>query len=206
MSNKYKYSNEEIINGIKSNNYEIMTYIYKYYYPKVENFIIRKLRGTSEDAKDYFQEALIVLYEGAISNPPLKIHYSIFTFIISVCMHMFKRNKKINKGVTFFEFEEELPSDTETEISELIVKAERIKLYQLHFNELGEKCQILLKLFLEGYLIPEITKILNFASENFTKKRRNQCKKLFFRKIYFDSKLKELINGKPWNIRKLPRW
>jgi len=202
---KILYSNEQLIDGIRFNNPKILTFIYRHYYPMIENIIINKYKGTTADAKDVFQDSLIVIYEGAISNPPLKIEYSFFTFLATLCKRRMIR--KIHRNVNFvsYESEDELLQDSESEISELINKAERIKLYQKHLNEIGEKCRELIKLVLEGYSIKEITKKLNFSSENYTMKRRTQCKDELFKKIYFDSQLKELIN-EPWTIRKIPRW
>ncbi|PIP53685.1 MAG: hypothetical protein COX07_09365, partial [Bacteroidetes bacterium CG23_combo_of_CG06-09_8_20_14_all_32_9] len=153
---KILYSNEQLIDGIRFNNPKILTFIYRHYYPMIENIIINKYKGTTADAKDVFQDSLIVIYEGAISNPPLKIEYSFFTFLATLCKRRMIR--KIHRNVNFvsYESEDELLQDSESEISELINKAERIKLYQKHLNEIGEKCRELIKLVLEGYSIKEI--------------------------------------------------
>lgn len=206
MGNKSFYSNEQIIDGIVSNNTSIMDFIYQEYFPVVENIIRNKFYGSKEDAKDIFQDALIVLYRGACSSPPLKIKYSFFTFFATICKRKMIDQIRKNEKFVHYENEDDLPTESEKEILELIHKAEKIKLYKKYFFELGEKCQELIRLFLEDYSIAEITNMLKMSSENFTKKRRTQCKDSLFIKIYEDPQFKELINGKPWTIREIPRW
>lgn len=214
MDNKNIYSNEQLIDGIKSHNHKIISFIYQHYFPMIRNIIKKNYKGTVEDAKDVFQDSLIVIYEGVMSEPPLKIQYSFFNFLAILCRRkMIGITRKRYITVTYEnEYEPPIESEIskseilELEILELIKKTERIKLYQKHFNEIGEKCQKLIKMVLEGFTIKEITIKLDFINENYTKRRRNQCKESLFKKIYFDSQLKKLINGKPWTIREIPRW
>jgi RNA polymerase sigma factor (sigma-70 family) len=200
------YSNEQLLEGIKLNDYNILTFIYQYYYPMIEPIIMKRYGVDIDDAKDVFQDALIVIYEGVCSDSPLKINYSFFTFIATICKrNMFNKTRNKLKMVQY-ENEEKHPAIDDSEIFELIEKADRIRIYKKHFNDLGEKCRKLLTLVLKEVSIKEITSFFNFQSENFTKKRRNQCKESLFKKIYNDPQLKELINGKPWTIREIPRW
>lgn len=206
MGNKCVYSNAQIIEGIISNNTKIISFIYKEYFPIIENIICNKLYGNKEDAKDVFQDALIALYRGASSKPPLVINNTFFTYFATICKRCMigKIRKKVN--LVWYENEDELPYENEIEIIELLNKSERLTLYKKYFKRMGKKCQELITLFLENYSITEITNMLKMSSENFTKKRRTQCKDSLFIRIYEDPQFKELINGKPWNIREIPRW
>ena len=139
--------------------------------------------------------------EQNVSGNIVKFHSGNSDFIIVSKSPDFSSPRFVN-----FEKEDDFPPESELEIIEFINKAKRIKLYQKHFSEIGEKCQKLLNLALDGYSIREITTILNFSSENYTKKRKTLCKESLFKKIYYDSQLKELLYGKLWDIRKIPRW
>lgn len=206
MGIKNFYSNEEIIEGIRSNNPKIISFIYEQYFPMMNKMIINNYKGTTTDAKDVFQDSLIIIYEGIMSNSLLLLQNSFIALLTTICKRKMIDRIRRNMKLIHYENEDILPFESYQEILELADKTERIKLYQKHFNEIGEKCQKLIKLVLDGYSINEITKKLNFINENYTKRRRNQCKESLFKKIYFDSQLKELIYGKPWTIREIPRW
>lgn len=201
------YSNEQLLDGMRFNDTKVMTYIYQNYYPLIETILINRYKVSVEDAKDVFQESLIAMYEGAISNPPLKIQYSFIAYLTSICKwEMIKKFRNNKLQLVHYENENTLTLGIEPEILELLEKTERIKIFKTHFNEIGALCQRILKLFIEGLPIEEITTMLNFSSENYTRKRRTICKERLFTKIFSDRKLKELINGKPWTIREIPRW
>jgi len=200
------YSNKKIIDGIRSNNPKILAYIYRNYYPMIETIILNRYKGSVADAKDIFQDSLIVIYERVMLNPPLILKKSFIAFLTTICKRQMIDKLRDKENIVNFEKEDDFPPESELEIIELINKAKRIKLYQKHFSEIGEKCQKLLNLALDGYSIREITTILNFSSENYTKKRKTLCKESLFKKIYYDSQFKELLYGKLWNIRKIPRW
>jgi len=205
MSQLAVYSDDELILGIKNSNKEILIFIYKNYYPKIEGVLLKQLGCNSECAKDVFQDALISIYTKVCSKQTIKIQYSFLTFLITLCKRRmidkirhstFETNNHDCKDVV----------DEELDIIEILNKEERFRLFDKHFKQLGEKCRDILTLFLKGHTISEITIALKMSSEMFTKKRRLQCKISLFKSLYTDPELKELINGKPWTIREIPRW
>jgi RNA polymerase sigma factor (sigma-70 family) len=206
MSEKNKYTNEQLLEGMKDNNSVILGYIYHYYFPQVEAIIIYEFRGNSDDAKDVFQDALMVVYNGIYSTPPLVIEYSFLTFLTTICKRKMIGKIRKKAKTTHYLDEDDILQPSDTDIIEMINKADRYKLYQKHFNEIGKLCRTLLKLVMEGLSNLEITERMNLSSESYTKKRKTICKDSLFTKIYYDPQLKELINGKPWTIREIPRW
>ena len=205
MAMTSNYSNEELVEGIRCNNKTIISYIYINYYPLIEKIILNQFKGSIEQSKDVFQDALLVIYTASCGNPPLKIQKAFSTFLTTICKRKlideFRGTKKEVLGYNVDDFEDEEPS-----IIDMLNKEDRIRLYEKHFNLLGEKCKELLTLFLEGHSISAITRMLKMSTEQFTKNRKLQCKISLFKRIYEDPTLKELINGKPWNIREIPRW
>jgi len=198
------YTCEEILKGIKEQNKEVLLYIYQAYYPIVESIIINQFNGNREQAKDLFQEALCTIYTTLVNTLNFKLQYKFITFLATICKRRMideiRKKKKLKYELKLDDYEDD------NYISALIEKEERIKLYEKHFNKLGEKCKTILQMFIHGYSIKQVLAKLNMSSEQFVKKRKLQCKISLFRSIYKDPILKELINGKPWTIREIPRW
>ena len=65
-------------------------------YPKVEKLILSK-GGSKEDAKDVFQEALIIFYE-KVCNTEFKLTSAIGTYLYSVCRFLWKDELIKRKG------------------------------------------------------------------------------------------------------------
>lgn len=205
MNHLASFSNEEIIDGIKCRNEAVLNYIYYNFYPEIEYIILNQYNGTIAHAKDVFQDAMLTIYTASCAEPPLKIQYSFITYLATICKRRMRDELQCTKKEIQVNNYEEV-EDSDPTINERIIEEERVRLFEKHFNLLGEKCAELLTLFFEGYSIKEITERLNMSSIQFTKNRRLQCKNILFKSIYHDPTLKELINGKPWTIREIPRW
>lgn len=57
-----KYSQEEIIAGIRENNAEVLKWLYQSQFPKVEQYVLSN-QGDSDQAKDIFQEAFVAVWK-----------------------------------------------------------------------------------------------------------------------------------------------
>ncbi|PKP22533.1 MAG: hypothetical protein CVU05_03515 [Bacteroidetes bacterium HGW-Bacteroidetes-21] len=205
MSRVEEITNDVIIEGIRTKNSSIISYIYKNYYPIIENIILTQYHGSVAQAKDIFQDALLTVYTATTGEVPLKINYTFITFLSTICKRrMIDEIRKSKKETREIEFDCIL--NDEPNICDLIIEEDKVRLFEKHFTKLGEKCREILSMFLEGLSIKEITCKLNMSSDQFTKKRRLQCKISLFKRIFEDPTLKELINGKPWSIREIPRW
>lgn len=56
------YTQDQLINGIRTNNAAILQWLYKSQYPKVEKFVLGN-NGDQDQAKDLFQEAFVSLWK-----------------------------------------------------------------------------------------------------------------------------------------------
>lgn len=175
---------EAILEGLKNSDNEVLRYVYKKYYPEIRFFVIKN-SGTDEDAKDTFQEALIVIYK-KLKEDNLDLTCSFKTYLYSVSriiwLKHLERNKvktdELSDNQTFVLFED----NTEKMVSE----QERYKLYQKHFLTLHKDCQAILRLFLQKVPLREIQKKLNLSSEKYVKKRKFQCKEILIKRITND--------------------
>ena len=138
--------------------------------------------GTLEDAKDMFQEAMIVAFRNIKNNDQFTIKSSFQTYIYSIARLLWLKHLRISRQTMknfndyqeFIEFEEPDPF-TPTDF--------KYSLYQRTFLELPEDCQKILKLFLDGVSQKEIANQLGYKSENYISKRKHFCKEYLIKKI-----------------------
>jgi len=62
-----KYSQQEIIQGIRDNDTRIIRAFYQSQYPKIEQYVVTN-RGSFEDAKDVYQEAFVAIWHRIRTN------------------------------------------------------------------------------------------------------------------------------------------
>ncbi len=186
-----EFSVEEIIAGIRTRDNNVLQYIYKKYYPSIHNFILAN-SGSSEDAKDIFQESIIIIFKKIKDEQHFLLNSSFKTFLYSISRHLWLkqlRNQKyeernIRDQQNFIELREE-PFKIENEDL-------RMTLYQKHFKNLPEDCQKILKLTVENITQKEIADSLGFKSDNYVKKRKHYCKENLIKMIKQDPLFNEI--------------
>ena len=187
------YSVEEIIAGIRSRDNSVLQFVYKEYYPTVHHFIITN-NGNSDDAKDIFQECIIVIYRKLKDEDHFFLNSSFKTFIYSIARHLWLKHlrtlkyegQKINDHNKYVELKEE-PFKIENEDL-------RMSLYQKYFRHLPEDCQKILSLTARDVPQKEIASQLGFSSENYIKKRKHYCKEFLISKIKEDPLYQDLLD------------
>jgi RNA polymerase sigma factor (sigma-70 family) len=165
--------------------------LYQEFLPRIANHIMNK-GGSLEDAKDVFQDAIIVLYEKA-RQPDFKLTSGFYTFLFGVCRNIWgnRLQKKSRTEVTIPE-DAKYKSDTDTEA--MIYQAEENRLFWDAFKKLGEDCQRLMRLFFEKTKMDEITSLMGYGSVNYTKKRKFVCKEQLVRFVKEDERFEELAH------------
>ncbi len=87
----------QIIAQIKERDNAAFEIIYKFYYPTVEHFV-RKNNGTADDAKDVFQETVLVLLD-KIPHADFELTSSLKTYIFSIASNLWlKRLREASKA------------------------------------------------------------------------------------------------------------
>jgi len=142
-------------------------------FPKVENLILQK-GGSKEDAKDIFQEALIIFYRKA-QDTKFNLTSSIGTYLFSVSRFLWKdelkkrnRNQTVELG--------DLSSDMQQDIREAQEKESRFKLAEQALSSVGERCLELLQRFYHRSMsMREIASDMGFSSEKIAKNQKYKC-------------------------------
>jgi DNA-directed RNA polymerase specialized sigma24 family protein len=76
-------TDNEVVFGILNDSENILKRVYVAYFPMVLQLIINN-NGTADDAKDIYQEAIIVLYN-KVKSGKFELSSKLKTFLYSVC-------------------------------------------------------------------------------------------------------------------------
>ena len=186
-----EFSVEEIIEGIKARDNCVLQYIYKIYYPTVHHLIITN-SGTPDDAKDVFQECIIIIFRKVKEQEHFLLNSSFKTFIYSIARHVWLKHlrnqkyegQKIQDQQSFIELKDEPFKVSNEDL--------KMSLYQKYFKLLPEDCQNILKLTARDIPQKEIAHALSFKSENYVKKRKHNCKDKLIEMIKKDPQYPDL--------------
>ncbi|UCH14934.1 MAG: RNA polymerase sigma factor [Bacteroidales bacterium] len=204
MNKNNSYTDKEIINGIIDENDDVLLYIYKNSYRPVRHLITTN-SGNEEDARDIFQEALVILYK-KLKSDDLKLYCSVSTFIYSIARLLWLKELKLRgKEISGYNDYDNY-ADEDSNVIKIYEYNERLSFYRRIFEQLSEDCKKILQLVMRSYTISEITKIMGYSSEQHTKNRRYRCKKALINRIMQNPEYYELKN-EVYNIdREIPGW
>ncbi len=174
------YNDKEIITLIKSGNREkAIASLYQTYYPKVKKFVSSR-NGSSDDAKDIFQEVILQLYLKITDSRLLEEGINIGGFIIQSAQN--KWVDKIRKDKRL-EFTEDVVNVSNTKSAldnnnlTALLNKERTLVIDKILSSIGDKCKELLRLSIFYNLsMKEIAEKLGFSSEDSAKTQHYKCK------------------------------
>lgn len=190
MSRRDKLTNSEIIKGICQGDDIVIDFLYEELLSKVFSFV-RKNSGSLEDAKDLFQDAILVIYHKA-KNENLILSVEFKTYFFAVCRNIWGR--KLERKKTYGKIINQLKEmeSSGENLEEAIIINERKKLYLDHFEQLNDNCKKAIRLFNEGKSIKEIAAMLNIESVAYVKQMRHRCKEKLENSIKNDPRFNEL--------------
>lgn len=143
--------------------------------------------GTEDDAKDLFQETMIVIYDKS-KDPEFTLEASLKTYIYAVARRLWLKqlNRQNRSPVSSSEFtDEELESGFMDNIQDHEEKEERFKVMSQALSKLGEPCKTLLEdFYLRQMSMQEIAEKFGYTNPDNAKTQKYKClnrlKKLFF--------------------------
>lgn len=137
-------------------------------FPSVRHFI-RSNGGNDDEAKDIFQDALIIFYKNAM-KPEFKLTASISTYLFSVSKYLWKDELKKKNRIVQFEVDKpeelSLPQNSE----------EKCQRMDKILHSLGEKCMEILQLFYyKKQSMDEIAQQLGYKNVDTAKTQKYKC-------------------------------
>ncbi len=181
-----RYSDNEIVEGIKNGNNKVLQYLYVEYYPKVLPYLLKSQILNEDDAYDIFQESMLVCWEN-IKNGEMKLQNKFFSYFFGVCRNkMLMRIREKNNTATEADLDlDSFPLETNAEMLSLypidntVYKSDEEIGYDILsrcFLKLNADCQSLLKWFYKGTSLSEIAKKMRYSS-SYAKNKNQRCKK-----------------------------
>ena len=179
----------DYLKGIAENDYTVLQQIYKESLPEVAKYVKRN-SGTYDDAKDIFQEAILIVFRKVRENT-LNLTTSLHVYLFSICRNLWLRKLKRrgNKEVGMdeladFAIDEDLDAD--------FIKSRKWKLFNDKFKILAEECRKVLQMLFDGFSGKEIAAKMGYTVD-YAKRKKYRCKNGLATLIKNDPEYKHLI-------------
>ena len=125
--------------------------------------------GTEDEARDVYQEAVIVFWQKANSGN-LVLTSKMSTYIYSICLNLWRKELDRKKR---FSNEEKDSKEFQNQDKE-----ERVKIIHECINKLDETCRnVLSYYYFDGMSMKEIADKVGFANTDTAKTKKYKCKK-----------------------------
>jgi RNA polymerase sigma factor (sigma-70 family) len=172
-----------LLEGLAANDTTAIETIYRENYAVIQAFIVKN-NGYPDDARDIFQEAMIILFEKAKSSS-FVLSCQIKTYLYSVCRRLWlKKLQKQNRYNPSIEMIQETVA-VEEEIESHEKRNEDFMLMENALSKIGEPCKSLLEAFyIQKKSMPEIAASFGYTNADNAKTQKYKClvrlKKIFF--------------------------
>lgn len=177
-------SDEDFLELIARDDQKALNVFYKLHYPMVLSFILKN-SGTVNEAKDIYQEAIIVFYNKVRSNE-FRLESKLKTYIYSICRRLW-----LNRLKEKSRFSQEITDTAEYTLfglhDENFFTEEELKYKAISesLEKIGEPCKTLLQdFYINKKSINELTEQMGYNNADTTKNQKYKClqrlKKIFF--------------------------
>ncbi|OSZ80347.1 RNA polymerase subunit sigma-70 [Chitinophagaceae bacterium IBVUCB2] len=172
-----------LLEGLAVNDKKAVEAIYRENYNMVQSLVINN-NGSADDAKDVFQEAMIVLYENVRSGT-FELNCQIKTYVYSVARRLWlKRLQQLSRYSPPVESMEQVVP-VEEEIEEHEKRNVEFEMMDKAISSLGEPCKSLLEAYyLQKQNMQVIAANFGYTNADNAKNQKYKClmrlKKLFF--------------------------
>ena len=159
---------KEIFERICKGDEKALEFLYQKYYRMMTKLVITN-SGTEEEARDVYQDALIVFWQKATSGN-LVLTSKMSTYIYSICQNLWRKELDRKKRLSNEEKDTAVLLDTDS--------AEREKILAKCIDQLGETCKkVLMLYYFEEMSMQDIADKLGFANTDTAKTKKYKCKK-----------------------------
>ena len=180
---KSELTEQALLSGLTNNDQKAIEYIYKMNFPVIQSLVVSN-NGTYDDARDIFQEAMIVLYENTRSES-FVLTCQIKTYVYSICKRLWLKRLQYNNRFTtqVDSLEETVPVEEDIENQEK--RNADFVIMDRAMGSLGEPCKGLLEAYyLQKKSMQAIADSFGYTNAENAKTQKYKClvrlKKIFF--------------------------
>ena len=160
-------SEKELFERIQKGDEKALEFIYKKYYRMMTKLVITN-SGTEEEARDVYQDALVVFWQKARSGN-LVLTSKMSTYIYSICQNLWRKELDRKKRLSNEE------KDTAESLD--LDSPEREKIIAKCLDQLGETCRkVLMYYYFDEMSMQEIADKLGFVNTDTAKTKKYKCK------------------------------
>ena len=172
-----------LLEGLAVSDKKAVEVIYKENYNMVQALIINN-NGSADDAKDIFQEAMIVLYEKAKSGT-FELNCQIKTFVYSVSRRLWLKRLQQQNRFSSPGDNMEAVVQVEDELEEHERRNDEFEMMDKAISHLGEPCKSLIEAYyLQKQNMQDIAARFGYTNADNAKNQKYKClmrlKKIFF--------------------------
>ncbi len=196
-----KYSDKAVLIGIRDRKDNILEYLYKELFPQIKR-VINKHGGDEQDARDLFQEGLIIVFQ-RLKNNDLVIKSSFNNYFIVLCKFIWFRQNNIKHNHNAAENIENLSLEEDSDpgkvqehpgvsVYEEYVANKSEKIFQRHYRKLSPDCKKVIKMFYRKKPFREIAKKMIYTNEDYARRKKYLCMQQLMKMIKQDPEYIEL--------------
>jgi len=185
-------TDKALIQGIRNHESPVLQHVYDTYYPIIEGYIVHN-QGSRDQARDIFQEAMIVVYN-KVRSGQLELTCKFGTYLYAICKKMWiqerkkylQRNEKLRQQAMMVR--DPGPAD------DPLLQNHLNHLFNKHFGDLSDDCQKILSMYFNNFSVEDIRTAMNYKNLHHTADRKYRCKKSLVKRIVNDPLFKRLKN------------
>ena len=181
-------TDDELLMGLADGSDDALTQVYRRFFPMILHFVTTN-SGDEEDAKDIYQEVLIVLYE-KVRSGSLELHCQLKTYLYSIARRLWlkqlaQRSRFMVRDVETAATDEWTTGQIDNDLTEHEERDRQFDLMADSLDRLGEPCRTLLDDFYIQHLsMQDITEKFGYTNADNAKTQKYKClmrlKRLFF--------------------------
>jgi len=180
-----KYSDGDIIDGIKRQDNKILTYLYDVHFDMVRDHL-RKNSGSDDDVYEVLQETVVILYR-QVTGDGFTLTSDLKGYFFGIARNVWNTQLRYRSRITSLDTDLPETADTE-EVTGVILE----RIVSRSFALLKEDCQMILNLFSEGYTYEEIARKMGMKNETYARRKKYLCKEALMEIIRTDPEYQDL--------------
>lgn len=172
---------EKLIEALRLKDESVLKLVYRLHYSTITNMVMNN-GGSLQEAKDVYQDAVIVLYE-KLQDHQFELNCLIRTFLYSVSRNIWLKQLKVKRR---FEGSIVDNADLPEPVQELVLDREdQYQAMNLALEALGEPCSSIMRdFYINKSSMEDITEKFGYTNADNAKNQKYKClkrlKKLFF--------------------------
>ena len=179
-------TDNEYIEGLRLSDNAVIRSVYKKFYPAIMRMVLNN-NGTEQEAKDVFQESVLVLYHH-VQKQNFILSCALQTYLYSVAKRLWlkqihKKSSTLKLDERFYEGDDFAEAESEVDVYE--EREQNLDKMHESIASLGEPCKTLLTDFYMARLgMDEIAEKFGYTNADNAKNQKYKClqrlKKIFF--------------------------